>query len=382
MHWATPGSYAQVYIHFDADDAPVSGVATVDASNWPHVQLPEEGSEFFGHDVTCRFGANGLITATLEDWHGDGVGPLAYCNFSVLIADDAPSTTVAIGFQSVSCLDVNAAALPCEGRTGTLFIDGPPTVAERSFLVLPHAPPRGPTGEVIDAFDPADPASPLPLQAFASPRPMGMRTNWRGSENELYFQRANVAALSMLNAMYVTYASIGERDAGLALARNDPGVGAVFPDGGMPPLYLYPELPRARQPLALYLLTGICEPYYTDDPDDREIEISGNTVLVYLPTDNDNLCGVPPPGSYAHILNLPGLAAGDYTLRVLSRPMYPGDEVEDRYVFDFTVAQGVPTMAQPREIPGPAIGWLIALALGLCVSARVSRQGRFDRSMD
>ena len=364
---AVPGASTRISIYLRAEHQLASGVATIDASDWPHVELPAEGSEFNGYQGVCRVGAGGVITATLART-GEGVAPfVSHCLVSARIADGAPSTTFPIGFASASCADANAAPVPCQGLPGTLFIDGPPTLRERGFLMLPHAPPRGPSPAVIDAFDPADASSPAPVRSLATPRPIRVQRRGRGAPDA---PLANRAVQSIRNAMTVTYASIGERNAALDAVSADPAVAAVFPAGGLPHVYLHPPHPRAREPLALYVETGICESFLTDHPDDREVEISGSDVLVYLPNGNDVLCGVPPPGVLPHLLNLPGLAAGDYTLRVRGRPYYPGDDEEDLHTLQFTVAPGTVATTEPRQIPGPALGWLVLLGFGLCLSAR------------
>lgn len=372
LYWAAPGSSALIVVALDVDGSPVSGTATIDASGWPHVQLPPEGSQFGGHHGICRIGPGGTIVATLEAEDTDGAFVGAYCQILVRIADDAPSTTVAIGFESLSCVAADAQPVACTSRPGTLFIDGPPTIAERSFLLVPQAPPAGPSTAAIVAFLAAGPSSPPPLRLLASPRPLAVRGNWHDTHEraQVNFRLANRAVTSLLNQLYLTYPSIAERDTALAAARGDAAVAAVFPEGQLPYLYLFPEHPRAGQPLALHFLTGVCESFRTDDPDDREVEVSGSAVDVYVPTDNDNICGVPPPGSIPHMLNLPALDAGEYTLRVLARPYDPGEVPESRYTLQFTVLAGnAIAVPDPRVIPGPSSGWLVMLALGLGLAA-------------
>lgn len=361
VNWARPGAYAWISIRLDADSTVASGVAVVDTSDWPYVELSEVDAITHRYRAVCEVAAGGLIVATLE---GAELDPRydAYCDVMVWISADAPSTTFPIGFASVSCLDEHSAPVsPCEGSPGSLFIDGPPTLIERSFLMLPHAPPRGPAVDVIDAFDPANAASTAPVESLDAPRPIRYWPRVQGPLGEPYLRPANDAAYSLLKAMYVTYGSLEDREQALAAARVDPQVAAVFPDAEMPHLYLYPERPRAHAPLALYLETGICEPYRTDHPDDREVDVIGNTVVVYLSTDNDNICGVPPPGTFPHFINLPSLPAGEYHLRVTSRPYYPGHEVKDRYTLDFSVAGGAEPIAEPLVVPALADTGLIAL---------------------
>lgn len=367
VFWATPGASAMLSISLQAERPLASGVAIVDAGDWPYVTLPEAGTVINGYGGVCHVGADGIITATLQRTD-PGASQHLYCQIHVQISPDAPSTTFPIGFESVACVDGNAAPVACDALPGTLFIDGPPTVADRSLLLLPHAAPRGPSREAIDGFDPTDAGSMPPLRTLSSPRPIRMQVRYRGPDLEDDVRIANPAALAMMNAMYVTYASIADRDRALRFAETDRAVAAVFPHGGLPSVYLHPARPRAGEPLALYLETGICESYRTDDPDDREVEVSGNEVRVYLPTDNDNMCGVPPPGVIPHILNLPSLAAGNYVLRVLHRPYYPDEVVDNRYTLAFTVAPGQTAIAGPRQIPGPTAGWLIMLVLVMCIA--------------
>ena len=358
-----PGSNSFVRISFRADEVTTSGVATIETAGWPHVRLPEEGWEYAG----CRVGAAGRLTISSTSLLGTSGSERDICYFVARANSDAPSTTLSVGFSSVSCLDASSKPVNCDSQGGTMFIDGPPTIADRSFMLLPHGPPRGPARAVLEAFVPLDPSSSPPVQSLASPRPIRYFVGYRSPWSDLFHERANRAAVSLLSKMYATFGSISERNAALSLAGADHQVAAVFPEGRLPSPFVYPTRPVANAPFALYLRTGICEPYLTDHPDDREIEIEGNTIRVYLSEDNENLCGVPPPGEFEHVLNLPGLPGGEYAIRVVSRPEYPGDVVRERFALPLTVARGVPSVNTPQQVPGPAHAWLAALSLALAL---------------
>ena len=108
----------------------------------------------------------------------------------------------------------------------------------------------------------------------------------------------------------------------------------------------------AGQPFALWLATNGCTALIPTSYDDRVVRVDGNTVHVFVP-ELPNLCGVPPPGEYHTLLNMPALPAGEYTLHVTYYATTPDIEPWLDAPLQFVVAPGVlapaPTLTATQQ---------------------------------
>lgn len=107
---------------------------------------------------------------------------------------------------------------------------------------------------------------------------------------------------------------------------------------------------------------------------DRAIEVAGGIVTVTVPVRQFIDFATCPGGESHALFNLPGLAAGQYTLVLATRSA--SGEIVERHEIPLTVQpQGSADADAIRAIPGPSSAALAGLALSmLLIAARQSKR--------
>jgi hypothetical protein len=160
-------------------------------------------------------------------------------------------------------------------------------------------------------------------------------------------------------AVHVTYASIEDRDLGLALAAPHPMIDEAVPKAFGYGLHVYPLEPISGRPFALLYGYSPCESVTITTVEPVSVEVAGNALDVTV-SHESLVCGVPPPGFFMAMWQIAGVPAGSYSLRLISDES-PG----------YVLAQSDLTVqSQQLAIPSPAqVNALGPLALALLMLA-------------
>lgn len=361
-----PGDIVDVPVFFRADGRTAVAISTIYFSIPLHVDvqgvLPSDG------EGLCVVDGYNLVRVTIGSARRDEGTLIRVCSIPVTVGQHFRAS-VSMSMGAGECLDVGAQPVECTGRGASFLVDGVPRWFERAPVVVPHAAPFGPTQEALLQFDYAGNPDTPPLRSFDAPRPVHVDTIF--ARGDWAFRKSsaapNAAVTALLRAVRPTYASTTDHAAGVAAARNDPLVEAVIPHAGQFPHLIYPSRPVAGQPFALWFATYACRIFIPDSYDDRIVRTEGNAVHVYVP-ELSLACGVPPPGEFHNLLNMPGLPAGEYTLYITGYEDDPDVPPDLSWPLPFVVAPGG-VEADPVRIPVAGFAWLVALALTLVAFA-------------
>lgn len=292
--------------------------------------------------------------------------------------------TVGLRAAAGMCMDRTSAMSPCIAGESRFAILGEAWPFQRSLLIVPHAAPRGPSPEQLVFFDWSDATTAAPLSGAESPRPQYVRSVFA---DEPWYGQAppppavysvmdgvpNPAAAALTRSVRATYADEAERQQAFDRLRSDPDVLDVVQQAPGTQ-FVYPVQPVAGQPFALWFWTSVCGNYTPSSYDDRIVRVEGNVVRVHVPERGQQMCGVPPPGTIHHVLNMPALPAGTYSLEVHGYYATPGDGYPSLAdPMQITVRGGV-VVAAPSVVPATGLPMLVLLVSGLAlVAARRSR---------
>ena len=363
-----PGDTVHVPVFFRADGQTVAAIARVTMESplrvRPQGPLPSDG------EGICVVDEYGRVRVSLDTARREAGTLIRVCSMPVTVPRYF-RTRVRMTISPGGCLDGGAQPVECIGRTATFLVDGVPRWYERAAVVVPHAAPIGPTQDALLQFDYANNPGTPPLRSFDAPRPVHVDTIF--APGDWAFRKGatppNAAVAALLRAVRPTYASAADHAAGVEVARHDPQVEAVIPSAGLFPYRIYPERPVAGQPFALWFATDACGNFTPSSYDDRIVRVEGNTVIVLVPEERDNICfGVPPGGEFHYLFNMPGLSAGQYSLQVAGYDGDPDVPSSPSWPLQFEVAPGG-VVEDPVRIPASGFVWLFALGFGLVVLA-------------
>lgn len=365
-----PGETVQVPVFFRAGTQAVATTATVFLQSPLGVRPPGP----LAQDGAGSCGANlyGDVEASI-DTRGQAAGTLIrVCSFPVTVPNHF-RVHVPMTVRVDECIGTDAQPAVCSAGSGARFlIDTEPRWYERAAVIVPKPAPRGPTQQALLDFDyAADPAMP-PLASLHAPRPAAVDTIF--AQGDWSFGKVNgtpnAAVAALLRAVRPTWATRADHAAGVAAARLDPQVEGVIDRPGMFPFRVYPERPVAGQPFALWLTTSSCIVLIPTSYDDRVVRVDGNIVHVFVP-ELLTLCGVPPPGEFQTLLNMPALPAGEYTLHVTHYHTTPDIEPWLGEPLQFVVAPGV-LAPPPVRVPTAGTVALLVLVAGVLFLLRGS----------
>jgi hypothetical protein len=365
---AAPGESAQIEVRFRNDGDVWFAQAKVFV-DWP-LSIPAAGTTFgVASTALCVSESQSRAAIELVDHSGTPHETLV-CRIPVTPRPDETRRTVRIAVVG-TCLHVSGSPVPCERGEGSFHIDGPAPWRERNLVVVPKASPLGPSRSALLDFDYASPQA-APLQTFDAPRPRDVSSSFAGFPDDGAFTKAgaqpNAAVAALLRSVRASYQTEADVQQALGSARADPQVEAALTTTGWYGARVYPAQPTAGVPFALWLTTGVCTAF-GGELDDRHVTVESGRIDVEVPFGPfGGGHGVCPGGELHFLWNMPGVPAGQYTLRIATFDNLDNTDSE-RYSIPVTVvAQGAATSAL-RSIPAVDSRMLGALAIALALVA-------------
>lgn len=346
-----PGDTVDIKLSLQGDGATVSASFFIERS-WV-ADFTSAPATLLSPGATCAREGSGLRVSWIGGANTDLVD---LCVVRMKIYNGDPRFNPAIFGAPRFCFDAANLPQPCSVVRGSIDVI---YETERSFIAVLHDPPRAPSLKDVVDFDYSD-VDATPLLAFTrSVRPQyALRTTH--SSSTAYRQwlgdnpQSPISRLEERGARF-TFGTLEQRDQALQAARSDPAVREIVESLGLAgPALTYPVQPRENQPFALYLVGPGCPLIYIATPDSRSIETVGQQVQITLdPLYPDQLCfAVAYPGYSTAVVQIPGLAAGTYDIRV--------DTPAGEYSLEVVVAQGSVFVPAPTQIPNPDVPmWLI-----------------------
>lgn len=252
---------------------------------------------------------------------------------------------------------------------GRFLIDGPPHWRERALIVVPSA--SAPPREQIVAFDYANNPAPAPLHMLDAPRPANVAHVFASFPNANAYAKSagapNAAVQALRGAVRAIYRDEAERAQAQASATQDPRVVGITAQAYFG-TRTWPERPRAGEPFALWHTSSLCSAVHPLHYDEREVTVMERLVRVTVPSRPGPGVGVCPGGESHSLLNVPGLPAGDYRLRLESTSEPDGPYLEGEATFTVLPA-GSASATSTRSIPAGGAMTTLLMVLGVLAAA-------------
>lgn len=351
-----PGDTVELLLSLQGDGATVSANFLIERSYVadfssspatllaPGVSCTVEGSRF-------RVIWNGAANNSLID----------ICIIRMTIRNSLLSNPSIFG-HFAQCRDANHVDQACSIASG--HIDAVHEF-ERSFIVVLREPPAAPSLQEVVDFDYTDSSTTAPLGFVDAVRPERVSggTNWLQTAYAQWILANPQSPISLLTqrGARFTFTTLEQREQALALARTDPAVRDIVAVLGLAgPKLTYPVIPRENQPFGLYLVGPVCPNIGISTPESRSIDIVGNQIEIILHYDSTQVCPTLPPGYSTAVVQIPGVAAGTYTVNI--------ETASGQRSFPLVVHSANLAIAAPTQIPSPDVHlWLIFGVLILAV---------------
>jgi len=347
-----PGDTVDILLSLQGDGATVSANFLLERS-WVarYADIP---ATVLAPGVSCQLDGS-RFRATWDGSANTDLVDICIIRMTIHEGDNSlPMNPIVFG-HSQECRDANNGPQECSIADGRIdvFYD-----YVRSFIVVLHDPPSAPTVQEVAGFDYADTNKTAPLSFADAVRPESVRAIGYHSLGVSPFSQWLMAnpysPITLLHNRGVrfTYASMEVRAQALALARRDTAIRDIVEDLGLAgPILTYPVRPLEHQPFGLFLIGAPCPHIMIPTPDSRTIEIIDNHITITLHTYPQTGCpGVMIPGYSAAIVEIPGLAAGTYSLSRAGSP----------WSIPIVVHAADHSITAPSIIPNPDVRlWLI-----------------------
>ena len=374
---AKTGETAFVDVRLKNDGEVAFVAAYVEIPQLHFVYLPDGQVFESGSFATCReaFGGVQIVAAPQET--AAGIDSLL-CRVPLTPSSEVRrALTIEVRGR---CQDQFDAEVPCEFVAGSFYIDGRGTLSDRTVALIPELPPVAPAQADIVAFDYSDASRAAPLAALDLPRPESVTRLSFGPYPVAAAGTPNSAVQELLRAVRVSYQDIEAKEAGLGAATRDSAVRAVIatPISEINRSFVYPHRPAALQPFALWIDIRQCDFFAPTGYDDRDVRLEGRHITVLVPYRTD--LGCPPllgairGGSL--VLNLPGLAPGEYTLELRGKSLTTGQEViyPGWEIFRTTIMVEGTFVGAPAQIPATTRWTLLSAVAGVLILAARARR--------